>query len=259
MDLQIKDRVAWVAGASRGIGLAVARRLAEEGCRVALSGRDAPALAAARLELEKVFGAGRIAAFPGDAAAVDGAAAAVRGCQERWGRLDILVANAGTGKVPPGALVSDEDWDLALRQNLRTAVQAARQAMPLLAASGAGCIVLVGSIAGLEAIGAPAAYAAAKSALQAWAKSLSREAAPRRVRVNTVLPGNVLFPGGSWQSRLDKEPERTWQDIRREVPMGRFGTPEEIADAVAFLASERAAFITGAALVVDGGQTRSHP
>jgi 3-oxoacyl-[acyl-carrier protein] reductase len=258
MELGLKDKVAWVAGASRGIGLAIARGLAAEGCRVALTARSAGPLAESAAGLEKEFGPDRILAVSADLSVDDQAAAAVAACVKRWGRLDVAAINVGTGRIGGGAAPSESDWDLALSQNLRAPVCAVRHAVPALKLRG-GAIVLVGSIAGLEAFGAPAAYASAKAALHAWMKELSRALAKDSIRVNAVVPGNVFFPGGSWDLRRQNDPAKVDGYINAEVPMGRFGSPEEIADAVAFLASARAAFITGAALVVDGGQTRSLP
>jgi 3-oxoacyl-[acyl-carrier protein] reductase len=118
--------------------------------------------------------------------------------------------------------------------------------------------VFIASIVGVESVRAPLAYSAAKTALHAYAKNLARAVASQGVRVNVVAPGNVLFDGGSWAAKLAEDPERVRGYIGAEVPLGRFGNPEEIADLVAFLASSRAAFITGACVVADGGQTRTY-
>ena len=256
MDLKLKDKVAWVTGSSKGIGRACARRLAEEGCRVLLNGRDAAALEEARKGFSKEFGEARVAASAGDVQQAAAAKAAVEECRKRWGRLDILVANAGSGRIGGAYEPTEKDLDEAFGVNLTTATQALRAALPLLEASGDGAVVVIGSIAGLEDLGAPAAYSAAKAALHAWAKTQARSLAARKVRVNTLIPGNILFPGGAWDLRLKKAKDKVDEYIRRDVPMARFGTDDEIADAAAFLASPRASFVTGAALVADGGQTR---
>lgn len=256
MDLKLNDKVAWVTGSSKGIGRECARRLAQEGCRVLLNGRDAASLEAARKDFAKEFGEDRVAAGAGDVWLEPAAQAAADICRQKWGRLDILVANAGTGRIAGGYDPSQKDWEEALGANLGTATQALRVARRLLEASGMGAVVVIGSIAGIEDLGAPAAYAAAKAALHAWAKTQARSLAPKKIRVNTVILGNILFPGGTWDVRLKKDRKKIEAYIKEEVPMGRFGEAGEIADAVVFLASERASFITGAALVADGGQTR---
>jgi 3-oxoacyl-[acyl-carrier protein] reductase len=120
-----------------------------------------------------------------------------------------------------------------------------------------GSIVFVSSIAGLESLGAPLPYGAAKAALEHYSKDLARRVGKHGVRVNTVAPGNILFPGGTWQRKLDADSPDVMQMISAEVPLGRFGAPEEIGALVAFVSSPKAAFITGACLVADGGQTRA--
>ena len=144
-----------------------------------------------------------------------------------------------------------------LTLNFRAAVTLIEAALPELLATKQGSIVAVGSIAGIESIGAPLAYGAAKAALTHYVAGLARLTGPSGVRVNTVAPGNVLFPGGAWAERLAGESANVQVMLDREVALARFGTPAEIAAAVAFLASDRASFITGSCLVVDGGQTRS--
>ncbi|MEK7382408.1 MAG: SDR family NAD(P)-dependent oxidoreductase, partial [Elusimicrobiota bacterium] len=145
MDLGLKDKVAWVAGASRGIGLAIARGLAAEGCRVALTARSTGPLAESVACLGKEFGTDRIAAYAADLSVDNQYAAAVVAIQKRWGRLDITAINVGTGSIPGGSLPTDADWDLALSQNLRAPICAVRHAAPALKRQG-GAIVIVGSI-----------------------------------------------------------------------------------------------------------------
>ncbi|MDA2932779.1 SDR family oxidoreductase, partial [Acidobacteria bacterium AH-259-D05] len=171
--------------------------------------------------------------------------------------IDAVVANVGRGTLRSGWDLSLEDWHLALNTNLLGGMALVNAVLPHLISRGGGTLTFVSSIAGCEAINAPVTYSAAKSAVQSAAKSLSRLVGSDGVRVNAVAPGNVLFTGSSWQHNLEERPEFVKQYIESEVPLRRFGRPEEIADAVVFLASERASFITGACLLVDGGQTRS--
>jgi len=174
-----------------------------------------------------------------------------------FGGIDAVVANVGSGTGRGGWDLDLNDWQSALNINLLGSMALARIALPHLIARGGGSITFISSIAGCEAINAPVTYSAAKAAVLSAMKSLSRLVGRHGVRVNAVAPGNVLFPGGTWERKLAERREFFEQYIHSEAPLQRFGRPEEIADAVVFLASERASFITGACLVVDGGQTRS--
>lgn len=163
----------------------------------------------------------------------------------------------GSGTARGGWDLNLDDWQSALKINLLGSMALANAVLPHLIARGHGSLTFISSIAGCEAINAPVTYSTAKAALQSAMKSLSHLVGPHGVRVNSVAPGNVLFPGGTWERKLAEKRKFFQQYIRSEVPLQRLGLPEEIADAVVFLASNRASFITGACLVVDGGQTRS--
>ncbi len=257
MDLSLGDKVAFIAGSSRGIGLAVAQAFLREGARVVISGRDPDSLDQARKLLTAAAGRERTLAIAGDMTREAGLEEALGRVEATFGRLDAVVANVGSGTARAGWDLSPEDWQAALDLNLLGSMRLARKAMPYLIAGGGGSITFIASIAGVEALNAPMTYSAAKAALLSGMKSLARLVGPQGVRVNAVAPGNVLFPGGSWERKLAERREFFENYIRTEVPLQRFARPEEIADAVVFLASKRASFITGACLVVDGGQTRS--
>jgi 3-oxoacyl-[acyl-carrier protein] reductase len=250
MNLELDGRRVLVGGGSRGIGRAVAEAFVAEGARVAIAGRDAEALERACAEIGDAA-----VAVPGDLRDEAAAAAAVQQAVAALGGLDVAVANAGSGRGPVEDAVGDEAWRAMLDQNLLTTVHLAEAAAPALGAGGS--LVFVGSIAGMEFHRAPLPYSAAKAALVRYARDLARRLAAREVRVNVVAPGNVLFPGGSWDVRRREDPEGIDAFVAREVPMGRFGTPQEIADAVLFLASPRSSFTSGAVLVVDGAQLRA--
>jgi 3-oxoacyl-[acyl-carrier protein] reductase len=168
------------------------------------------------------------------------------------------VANVGSGSGTAGWDVPEEEWLRVFQQNLFGAASIARAAIPALVRSARPSITLVASIAGVEAIRAPVPYSAAKAAVVSMGKALSWELGPRGIRMNVVAPGNVLFPGGTWDRKLNERRESIEEYVRQEVPLARFGRPEEIADTIVFLASERSRFTTGACVVVDGGQTRGH-
>jgi 3-oxoacyl-[acyl-carrier protein] reductase len=168
--------------------------------------------------------------------------------------VDVVVCNVGSGVSVPDAIPDPDHFDATMKTNFASSVITAHAFLPLLERA-QGAILFVSSIAGLEAIGAPTDYAAAKAALGAFAKNLARKVASGGVRVNCVAPGNILFDGGSWDRKLADNPTRVRTLIDDTVPMKRFGTPAEIAAACAFLCSDAASFVTGATLVVDGGQT----
>ncbi|MEO6351407.1 MAG: SDR family NAD(P)-dependent oxidoreductase, partial [Candidatus Limnocylindrales bacterium] len=211
MDLGLAGRVALVAGSSRGIGLATARTFLSEGCRTAITGRDRVALQVAREALEAEFGPDRLLAFEGDLRQSDVGAAALAAVVDRWGRLDCLVANVGSGTGPVGWDVQEADWQQLLETNFLGSSRLVQQVLPHMIERRSGSIVLVASIVGLEGTDAPLPYSAAKAALINYSKNLARDVGRHEVRVNCVAPGNILFPGGSWERHLARRPD----DVRR--------------------------------------------
>ncbi len=157
----------------------------------------------------------------------------------------------------PGWEYDAQSWSFLYDINLFGAVRLISEVLPPMLERKSGSIVLIGSITGIESTPAPLAYSSAKAALNNYAKNLARQVAPEGIRVNVVAPGNVFFAGGTWEKHMANNAERVNSYISSEVPMKRFGKPEEIADAVLYLSSPRASFVTGACLVADGGQTRT--
>lgn len=257
MELDLRGKVAVVTGASRGIGRAIAQTLAAEGCSVAIGARGAEALNVVADEIRAA--GGKALAVAGDLTASDGVAALVDGAAEQFGGVDILVNNLG-GSAPANKAFMDttlEDWHGVVALNLYPAVEASRAAVSHFRRRGGGAIVIISSIYGRES-GGYTGYNAVKSALNSLAKSLSRELAPDNVRVNAIAPGSILFPGGSWEKRQKADPDGIADFVKRDIPAGRFGNPQEVANVAAFLCSERASWVNGACIPVDGSQGRSN-
>jgi 3-oxoacyl-[acyl-carrier protein] reductase len=257
MNLQLQDRVAIVTGSSRGLGLASAKALAEQECRVVICGRTQSTLDRARAMLVQVSGRDdRILAINADVATVDGVRAVVERTVEAFGGIDVLVNNVGAAGGGSLLETSDEEWQAAFDQTLAPAVRASRLVVPYMKQRGGGAIVIIASIYGREA-GGRMTYNAVKAAEISLAKSLAQQLAPSNIRVNSVSPGSILFEGGSWWKRQQADPAGIAEFVKRELPFGRFGRPEEVGDVVAFLASPRASWISGASIVVDGCQSRA--
>jgi 3-oxoacyl-[acyl-carrier protein] reductase len=256
MDLGLGGKVALITGASRGLGRGIALALGREGAKVVLCARGRAALEAAAAEVAALGPDTHAVAL--DVAAPGAAERLVEAAVERFGRLDVLVNNVGANRRKPFAETTDEDWAAIVEMNLSVHVRVTRAALPAMRRQKSGAVVFVASIFGREA-GGPGLvlYNTTKSALISLAKILSLEVAADGIRVVTVAPGSLLFPGGSWHRRQQEDPEGIAEFVRRNIPLGRFGTVEEVADVVAFLASDRASLITGACLNVDGGQSRS--
>ncbi len=257
MDLQLQDKVAIVTGSSRGLGLASARELVREGCRVAVSGRDQARLEAAAADLRALDGGSdRVVAIAGDLSEPSGVDRLVNGAVEAFGGLDILVNNVGLGRGADIVHTSDAEWTEAIDQTLFPAIRASRLAVPHLRRRGGGSIIMIASIWGRES-GGRMTYNAVKAAEISLAKAMARQLAADNIRVNSVAPGSIRFPGGTWDRRVQDDPEGMAEFVRRELPFGRFGRPEEVGAVVAFLASPRASWISGASVPVDGCQSRS--
>ena len=257
MDLGLIDKVAIVTGSSRGLGLASARSLAAEGCRVCLCARTEARLADAGREVAAVAGAAnRVVTVAADVSTVDGIQRVIDRTVATFGGLNVLVNNVGLARGAGLVETTDADWREAIDQTLMPAVRASRLAVPHMKGRSGGVIIMVASIFGREA-GGRMTYNAVKAAEISLARSLAQQLAPDNIRVLSVSPGSILFPGGSWWKRQQENPEAIAEFVSRELPFGRFGTAEEVGDVVAFLASPKASWIAGTSVVVDGCQSRS--
>lgn len=258
MELGLNNKVAFIAGSSKGIGLEIACAFLREGAKVVITGRNSAAMKKAEALLKTEAEKSRFISIAGDMTDATHVKRALDEAISAFGGIDAVVANIGNGNVKSGWDVNLKDWQDVLNTNLLGGVALEKEAMPHLIKRGGGSFTFIASIVGCEAVNAPITYSAAKAAVLSTMKNLSRIVGSQGVRVNAVAPGNILFPGGTWESKLAERREFFEQYIKSEVPLQRFGKPEEIADAVVFLSSERAGFITGTCLVVDGGQTRSY-
>jgi 3-oxoacyl-[acyl-carrier protein] reductase len=241
LNLDLDGRSIFVAGGSRGIGLGIVEACLAEGARVGFTARGAEALEATRARLADQHGADRVWASAGD--------------MRDSATIDRALAEAEAALGPPGFEVDDETWEAGLSQNLGSAFRLARGALRLMSPRNEGAIVLITSVAGGTALGTPLTYGTSKAAMNHMTKELARVSG--KVRVNALAPGNIVFPGGEWEERSQGPRAQAWERwIKREVPLQRFGTPEETGAVAAFLLSPRASFVHGAIVPVDGGQTR---
>ena len=175
---------------------------------------------------------------------------------ERFGGIDVLVNNLAVARGAGLLETSDEEWQEAFDHTLMPAVRASRLAVPHMQRRGGGAIIIIASIYARET-GGRMTYGAVKAAEIGLAKSLAQQLGPFNIRVNSVSPGSILFEGGSWWKRQQNDPVGIAEFVKREMPMGRFGRADEVGDVVAFLASRRASWISGASVVVDGCQSRA--
>ncbi len=266
MDLGLRKRSILLIGAGRGLGGAAAVAVARENARVAVVARTRQDVEARARECDAA-GAERSLALVADATDPGQLDAAIERTAAEFGSLDVLVTLVG-GSQPGGtAQLTDADWNAAYDRNFWPAVRASRTALPHLAASAqkrgfpgaareASVILHVASVYGREG-GGTLTYNTAKAAIIALAHEQARELAPRGVRVLSISPGSILHPGGSWERRQKADPAGIAAFVQREIPFGRFGTAEEVGEAIAFLVSPRASWIAGTSVVIDGAQSRS--
>lgn len=251
MQLELDGKVALVTGSSSGIGNAIAQSLSEEGCKVVLNGRNEDNLNIAISEIPGSIG------ISGDVSNPIQAEKIIEKISKTFGSLDILVCNVGSGRsVSPGSEFYDE-WQRVFAVNLWSTTNIIEAAKKLLTGS-EGTIICISSICGHEVIpGAPVTYSAAKAALHAYVRGISRPLGKSGVRINAIAPGNILFEGSVWSKKLKEDENSVKKMLDSDVPLTKLGTPQDVADLVVFLASPRSNFVTGSIWTLDGGQVHN--
>ena len=249
MELGIAGRVALVTAATRGIGLGIAQALAAEGVRVSVAARTPEDVD----RIAKSLGGFGVAA---DVTTDEGCRRAVGETERGLGPIEILVNNFGARAGTSWKDTGPQEFEAAFHGNVGVTARMTGLVLPGMLDRGWGRVVVISSVYGREWGGAPA-YNAAKAAENSYVKSLAREVAARGVTVNAIAPGSILWEGGGWDRRQKADPEGIAEFVRREMPMGRFGTVEEVAAVVAFVCSARASLVNGACIPVDGASGRS--
>lgn len=251
MDLSLSGKRVFLSGSSKGIGLGIAKKFIEEGADVVINSRNAVELS----EVASLFV--NCKSVVGDVSKPKDALMTITRAAEILGGIDIVVCNVGSGvSVPPGKETYDE-WLRVFDVNFFSATNLIESSRSFLKDS-RGSIVCISSICGNETIpGAPVTYSVAKSALNNYVKSISLPLAAEGIRINAVAPGNINFEGSIWSKKISQDPEAVKVMLENNVPLGKFGSPDDVAGLVVWLASDIAKFVTGTIVTADGGQTRS--
>jgi 3-oxoacyl-[acyl-carrier protein] reductase len=244
---ELEGRVSLVTGASRGIGKAIALKLASLGSKVAVNYREREAEANSVIEAIASQGGGEAIAIKADVADTEAVKAMVEQVTDRWGSIDILVNNAGITRDTLVLRMGDKDWDEVIDTNLRGAYLCTKFALRSMIRQRRGRIINISSIAGVMGNPGQSNYAASKGGLIAFTKSVAREIGSRNITVNAVAPGFIAT------DMTDKLPSERKESVLAIIPLQRFGEPEDVAELVAFLASEKAGYITGQVICIDGG------
>ena len=261
MDLGLKGKIALVCGGSRGMGKAIAKTLAAEGASIALLARDEKQLEAASQEIREA-GAPQVLALAVDLSRLDEIPKAVKSVKEKFKTVHILINNAG-GPAPGNfESVSEADWEKALNQNLKSVITMTREVIPLMKSQKFGRIINITSQLVKEPPPNMVLSNTARAGVVAFAKSISHELASLNITVNTLCPGTISTDRlrslvEKWAKEANQSPAAYEQELLKSVPMKRLGRPEEFAQVAAFLASEKASYITGTTIAVDGGTTKS--
>ncbi|MBT89710.1 MAG: hypothetical protein CMN79_04385 [Spirochaetales bacterium] len=255
MELNLKNKTIIVSGSSKGIGKNIANLLLKEGSNVVINGRNKITLTQTFKELNSEFN-GNLVAIPGDVSKSSVVNKIRKTTIKKWGKIDGIVANASTLKNLKNIDKFNKASGWLMKYNFEMVYNLVDNLTPYIK-SKESSIVVIGSIAGIEDIGAPIYYSVYKSSLSAYVKTMSRELSKKNIRINLISPGNILFSKGNWEKRIEKNKTKIKNMIKKNVPLKKFGKPEDISVMVAMLLSNKTQFITGSNFVIDGGQTRS--
>ena len=251
MNLKLESKSVVVIGGSRGIGLSIVEGFLGEKARVSIIARNI----SDKLKSQLVREGNKVNFYEGDATDKKSLISISELILEKSKGIDVVIANVGNGKASLASLQSDNEWEESWDINFKSALNSANIFLPMI--NTLGSFTFISSIAGKEYLGAPNSYSVAKSAINTLMKSFSHKFGSK-LRVNCIAPGNVIFKKSRWEEILSESPESVNKMLEDKVPLKRFGTPEEIANVVVFVASPKASFISGACINVDGGQTISY-
>ena len=252
MNLNLSNKTFLISGSSKGIGLKIAENLLNESANVIITGRSKNLIKNQFNKLDSKFKS-KVAYVNGDIKNSLVLKKIKSLIKKRWKKLDGIVANAGSIKMNISTFSSEKDFYWYQKNNFLTAFKFVNYFLNEIKKSH-GSIVFISSIASLKDLGAPLGYASSKLSLNYYSKFLANELARYNVRVNNIIPGNIYFKGGNWDKKIKKNPKKVKKMIKSQVPLGRFGTPEEIANLATFLLSSKSGYTTGAEIVIDGGQ-----
>ena len=255
MDLKLTDKVVLITGSGQGLGKGIVRSFLKEGANALITDIHQDRINETLSELKRDFPKNKVIAFCGDLTKQNDIKLCVEYTLKSFGRIDILIANLGSGRGTIEWNISEDDWTNMIELNFSGARRITYEVIPAMMKQNGGSIIFISSIAGIEVIDAPIHYSVAKASIIVFSKNLSRKLARNNIRINTICPGNIYFENGTWDIKLKENMKKVLEILDTTVPQNRFASTEEIANMVVFISSEKASFVTGSCIIIDGGQT----